>query len=155
MNVSWLANLKCLCSLFGCSIVFCSEAKVILVLFTVHVFVNGLLHTHTHTHIPLNIPYALCLQSCNNEKELWSFAAWVFSPHLAEEAVCLVADVAGELVDIVFKYTPAGAVQGFTVVTILTTWLSNIQPQLQNPLVLLRCQELEEKFQTTLVLMEG
>lgn len=42
VNVFWLANLEYLCGSFGCSIVLCPEAKVILVVFTVHVFVNGL-----------------------------------------------------------------------------------------------------------------
>lgn len=73
-------HLEYLCGSFGCSIVLCPEAKVILVVFTVHVFVNG----------------------------------------LAEEAIGFIADVAGKLVDIVFKYAPAGAVRGFTVVTVLT-----------------------------------
>ena len=61
---------------------------------------------------------------------------------LAENTVDLLAELAGELVDLVLIHTPALAVGRLAVEAVLLAALGDAQPQVQEALVLLLGQEL-------------
>lgn len=94
-----LQHLLCLLS---CFVVLCSDAQVILIVLTIHVFVDG----------------------------------------SAEKAVSLIAEVAAELIDFVLIDAPPSTVGGLTVEAVLRAALCDVQTQLQEPLVLLLCEQL-------------
>lgn len=60
----------------------------------------------------------------------------------AEKAVSLIAEVAAELIDFVLIDAPPSTVGGLTVEAVLRAALCDVQTQLQEPLVLLLCEQL-------------
>lgn len=120
-------HLEQISSSAGCRVVLSTGRKVILVLLTVHPFMNRLRETDRVEKEVCSNPW--CMQSLVNVK--------VMCVYLAEQAVVLVADGAVEHIDGVLVHTPPGTVWAGTVVTALTARLCHRQTSLQPALVLL------------------